>query len=89
MGAGVQAGDFGGIGQGQQSGLQIGIGLRLGRQIHGGFAGLAAFEKAFLKDWAELPPYFQTSAETGYGRDKLLAYIESVNAQLSGRDPLA
>ncbi len=49
----------------------------------------AAFEKAFLKDWAELPPYFQTSAETGYGRDKLLAYIESVNAELSGRDPLA
>jgi len=46
-------------------------------------------EKAFLKDWAELPPWFQTSAETGYGRDKLLAYIESVNAELSGRDPLA
>lgn len=48
----------------------------------------AAFEKAFLKDWAELPPWFQTSAETGYGRDKLLAFIQSVNADLSGSDPV-
>ena len=47
----------------------------------------AAFEKAFLKDWAVLPPWFQTSAETGYGRDKLLAYIESLNAELSAQGP--
>ena len=48
----------------------------------------AAFEKAFMEDWDELPPWFQTSAQTGYGRDKLLAYIESVNLQLRESGPL-
>jgi GTP-binding protein len=41
-----------------------------------------------MEDWDELPPWFQTSAQTGYGRDKLLAYIESVNLQLRESGPL-
>jgi GTP-binding protein len=32
-----------------------------------------------LKDWEELPPIFVTSAETSYGRDELLNYIEETN----------
>ena len=36
-----------------------------------------------MKDrWEELPPYFVTSAEKGYGRDDVLNYIESINKEL-------
>ncbi|MCR5573472.1 MAG: ribosome biogenesis GTP-binding protein YihA/YsxC [Bacteroidaceae bacterium] len=34
------------------------------------------------EQWEELPPYFVTSALKGTGRDELLAYIESINAEL-------
>jgi GTP-binding protein len=32
-----------------------------------------------LKQWNEMPPTFVTSAETGEGRDELLAFIAEVN----------
>lgn len=35
-----------------------------------------------LKQWNFLPQQFETSAETGYGREELLAYIEELNADL-------
>lgn len=41
-----------------------------------------AYKAELLKSWAELPPLFVTSAETGMGRDELLAYIEEVNKTL-------
>ncbi|MDD2583612.1 MAG: ribosome biogenesis GTP-binding protein YihA/YsxC [Bacteroidales bacterium] len=31
-----------------------------------------------LQYWEELPPFFATSAETGFGRDKILDYIEKL-----------
>lgn len=31
-----------------------------------------------LEYWEELPPFFATSAETGYGRDEVLDYIEKL-----------
>jgi GTP-binding protein len=31
--------------------------------------------------WDELPRYFQTSAETGQGRDEVLAFIDDINQQ--------
>jgi GTP-binding protein len=40
---------------------------------------LAAYKRELLKDWEELPPIFVTSAETSYGRDELLNYIEETN----------
>jgi len=33
---------------------------------------------ALLESWETLPPVFQTSSETGAGRDELLGYIESI-----------
>ena len=37
------------------------------------------FENRLLKDWAELPPVFITSAEKKTGRDHLLDFIEEAN----------
>ena len=43
---------------------------------------LAAYKKEILKYWAEMPPVFTTSAESKFGREKLLNYIDHINAQL-------
>ena len=40
-----------------------------------------AYRSELLKHWEELPPVFDTSAESRAGRDTLLDYIESVNAR--------
>lgn len=40
-----------------------------------------AIEAAIQEHWEELPPTFLTSAETGKGRDALLAYIDQINKQ--------
>ena len=42
---------------------------------------LAAYLAKMGETWDELPRYFQTSAETGLGRDELLAFIAEVNQQ--------
>lgn len=43
-------------------------------------SNLAAYKREMLKEWAEMPSYFVTSAETAQGRDELLSYIEETNA---------
>lgn len=40
---------------------------------------IAAYCKALLEQWEELPPVFITSSETGKGREELLAYITELN----------
>ena len=41
------------------------------------------FMEEMRKTWSELPAHFVTSAEKGLGRDRLLAYIESMNKSYS------
>lgn len=36
----------------------------------------ATYKKSMLRDWAELPPIFLTSSETGQGKEEVLAYID-------------
>ena len=42
---------------------------------------LADYLKKMSEMWDELPRYFLTSAETGLGRDELLAFVAEVNEQ--------
>lgn len=46
---------------------------------------VAAYRKEMLKYWEELPPVFTTSAESKFGQEKLLNYIELWNNQLVDR----
>jgi GTP-binding protein len=46
---------------------------------------VAAYRKEMLKYWEELPPVFTTSAESKFGQEKLLNYIELWNSQLVDR----
>jgi GTP-binding protein len=41
---------------------------------------LAKYKKEMLKVWAELPPVFTTSADSGFGKEPLLNYIEQILA---------
>ncbi len=41
-------------------------------------ASVAKFRKTLLRDWAELPPWFITSAENGTGKEELTAYIDDI-----------
>lgn len=43
---------------------------------------LAVYKKEMLKMWAELPPVYTTSAESKFGREKILNYIEQINSDL-------
>lgn len=40
---------------------------------------MAKYKKEMMKYWAELPPVFTTSSESGFGKEKLLNYIEQIN----------
>ena len=42
---------------------------------------LTTYLQKMSEIWDELPRYFQTSAETGLGRDEVLAFIADVNKQ--------
>lgn len=44
---------------------------------------MAAYRKEMLKYWEELPPIFTTSAQSNFGREKLLNYIQLWNEQLT------
>ena len=51
-------------------------------------SNLAAYKKAMLNDWEELPPVIVTSSETGLGKEEFLTYIEKTNklfAQIPGK----
>jgi len=39
---------------------------------------LAKYKKEMLKYWAEMPPVFTTSSESGFGKEPLLNYIEQI-----------
>ncbi len=41
------------------------------------------FKKALAETWEEMPLMFITSSATGFGREKLLDFIDSVNASLA------
>ena len=41
-------------------------------------AAVAKFKKTLLRDWAEIPTWFITSAETGTGKEELIAYINDL-----------
>jgi GTP-binding protein len=45
-------------------------------------ANTNAFCNTLKETWEELPPIFMTSAQTGYGKDKVLDYIETINETL-------
>ena len=40
---------------------------------------LRAYQTEMLKIWEEMPMYFDTSSETGFGRQELLNFIEGAN----------
>lgn len=44
---------------------------------------IAKYKKEMLKHWAELPPVFTTSSESGFGKEKLLNYIENINIAIN------
>lgn len=44
---------------------------------------IADYKKELLKHWEELPPIFLTSSERGEGRDSLLQYIDTINAEIA------
>ena len=44
---------------------------------------LAAYQKQMMaSNWAEMPPYFVTSSESGLGKEALLAYIGDINESI-------
>jgi GTP-binding protein len=44
---------------------------------------VAAYKKElFANNWAEMPPYFITSATDGTGKEELLKYIEEINVDV-------
>ncbi len=44
---------------------------------------ISAYKKKLLaNNWAEMPTYFTTSSTEGFGRDKLLEFIEEINSSL-------
>jgi GTP-binding protein len=46
---------------------------------------MAVYRKEMLKSWEELPPIFTTSAESKFGQEKLLNYIELWNTNIGER----
>ena len=42
-----------------------------------------AFKQAMLETWEELPPVFVSSATTGKGREEIVDYIDTVNAEIN------
>ncbi|MDO9260339.1 MAG: ribosome biogenesis GTP-binding protein YihA/YsxC [Flavobacteriaceae bacterium] len=38
---------------------------------------IAQYKRTLLKTWEEFPPYFETSAENGKGKDDVLKFIEN------------
>lgn len=47
---------------------------------------LKAYSEKMLETWEEMPQHFITSASNYVGRDEVLNYIETLNAQMSNQD---
>lgn len=45
---------------------------------------IEAYKNKMLETWEEMPQYFITSAESGVGREEVLEYIGTINAQFTG-----
>ncbi len=45
----------------------------------------AEYEKRMLEDWAEMPTYFLTSADSRLGRDAVLNFIDELNTEFRPR----
>lgn len=43
---------------------------------------LAKYKKEMKKYWDELPPVFTSSSESGFGREKILNYVDNINSQI-------
>lgn len=43
---------------------------------------LARYKKEMLKQWEELPPVYTTSSTSSFGKERILNYIEQINASL-------
>ena len=46
---------------------------------------LAKYKKEMVKQWAELPPVFITSAQSKFGQEKMLNYIGELNHAILGK----
>ncbi len=44
---------------------------------------ISAYLQRLSEDWDPLPPHFVTSSESKQGREELLAYIETINAEIN------
>ena len=40
---------------------------------------LAKYKKEMIKYWDEIPPIFTTSSDSGFGKEKVLNYIDGIN----------
>ena len=43
---------------------------------------MAHYKKEMLKYWEAMPPVFTTSSESGFGKEKILNYIEAINKDM-------
>ena len=43
---------------------------------------MEAYKERLLESWEELPPLFYTSSQNGVGKEELIDYIESINAEI-------
>ncbi|GHE67055.1 ribosome biogenesis GTP-binding protein YihA/YsxC [Roseivirga thermotolerans] len=48
------------------------------QSVNKGQQNMAKFKRVMKKDWAELPPFFLTSSETGLGKEQITSYIQSL-----------
>lgn len=53
--------------------------LKSGNKLN---TNIKVYSKKMLERWAEMPPFFTTSAETGEGVDQLLRFIGQVNEEV-------
>lgn len=45
---------------------------------------LAKYKKEMLKNWDAIPPVFTSSAESAFGKEMILNYIDAINKNLEG-----
>lgn len=50
---------------------------------------VAKYKKEMLKQWEELPPVFMTSSVSKFGQERLLNYIDQINASFVKEDKIS